>query len=288
MIKTPFTLLRLRPDEVRGESMNVGLVTFPPGGPRVYFDAPPTRLKAFHPDFEHINGDQWARELEEVLPKIGDLDAQINWLRFAIGPVTADAELGHFFSDTFESITDTVEQLLERLVHAPEREIAAPMRPHSPSRGTLKTQLKSWFRQSKVFSSRTSDLSQRRIVPNYPVDAADDLYADFAMKNGSIHVLEVVDWRGVDRITRGLRGEAGLTAILLDQAKKRFSESSRRIAITAADDYKTVSPLLNLVTSYADDVVAIESAEDRQRLADFVATALHAKAPLSFPGFSSR
>lgn len=285
MITIPFTLLRVRPDEIRGETMNVGLVTFSPEGSRVYFDAPPTRLKAFHPDFEHINGEQWARELEEILPKIGDVESQINWLQHGMGSVIADAEIGHLYGETPETITDMVEQILERFVHIPEREIAVPARHYAPSRSALKTQLKSWFRKSNVFSTKVSDLSQHRIVPNYPVDAADDLYADFAMKNGSIHVLEVMDLRGIERVTRSLRGEAGLTAVLLDQVRKRFSEGSRRIAITAADDYKTVASLVNLVSGYADDVVAIESSSDRQRLADFVSAALHAKSPLILPSF---
>ena len=285
MITIPFTLLRVRPDEIRGETMNVGLVTFSPEGSRVYFDAPSARLKAFHPDFEHINGGQWARELEQILPKIGDVKSQINWLQHGMGSVIADAEIGYLYGETPDAITDMVEQILERFVHMPEREIAVPVRHHAPSRSALKTQLKSWFRKSKVFSHKVSDLSQHRIVPNYPVDAADDLYADFAMMNGSIHVLEVMDLRGVERVTRSMRGEAGLTAVLLDQVKKRFSEGSRRIAVTAADDYKKVASLVSLVAGYADDVVAIESSSDRQRLADFVSTALHAKSPLILPSF---
>lgn len=283
MIKVPFSFLRVRPDQLRGETMNVGLVTFSPEGTRVYFDAPAARLKAFHPDLEHIGGEQWARELEEILPKIGGKQSQLDWLQKGFGAFIADAEVGLISGNSPDEITNTIEQLLERFVHMPEREISAPIRIHTPSRNKLKTELKSWFRKSNVFSSKVSDLGQRRIVPDYPVDVEDDLYADFAMKNGAIHVIEVADFRGVDRVTRGLRGEAGLTAILLDQVKKRFSDNSRRIAITAADDYKTVASLVNIISGYADDVVAIESASDRQRLADFIANALHIKNALVPP-----
>lgn len=277
MFKVPFTLLRIQPDNIRGETMNVGLVTFLPEGARIYFDAPAARLKAFHPDFEHIRGEQWALEIEEALSKIKGIESQLEWLQNSMGAIKADSKLGSIAGDTQEDITNNVELLLERFVHVPEREVPAVHKHAASSRTVLKTQLKSWFRRSNLFSSKVSDLSQKRIVPNYPIDANDDLYADFAMKNGSIHVLEVIDFRGVERITRGLRGEASLTAILLDQVKKRFSEESKRIAITAADDYKKFASLMNIVGGYADDMVAIESATDRQRLADFISASLNAK-----------
>lgn len=277
MFNLPFTLLRIRPDNIRGETMNVGLVTFPPEGARIYFDAPIARLKAFHPDFEHIRGEQWALEIEEELSKLDGITSQLEWLQNSLGAIKADSKLGSISGDTQEAITDSVELLLERFVHVPEREVPAIHKQPASNRTVLKTQLKSWFRRSNLFSSKVSDLSQKRIVPNYPVDANDDLYADFAMKNGSIHVLEVLDFRGVERINRGIRGEASLTAILLDQVKKRFTGESKRIAITAADDYKKFSSLMNIVGGYADDMVAIESAADRQRLADFISTSLNAK-----------
>lgn len=280
MNHVPFVFLRARPDDVRGESMNVGLVVFFDEAPRVYLDAPIWRLRALHPDFDNIDLERWATELEATLPQVGDQRAQIHWLSGGLGAISADDSLGHIRVDASGDATSAIEDLLERFVHMPERTIAPPARDAQINRSRLESQLKSWFRSSRVFSSKVSDLSRGRVVQSYPIDVSDDLYADFALTNGAIHIIEALDLRGVEKVTKSVRGEAGLTAVLLDQAKKNLSPESRRIAVTAADNYSVVRSAVHLVSRYADDVVAIESAADRQRLADFIAGSLQLEKPL--------
>jgi hypothetical protein len=258
--------------------MNVGMVAFLDEGPRVYMDAPIHRLRSLHPDLGLIDYEKSAEELETALPQIGDRQAQLLWMQKGLGAISADDQCGHISVESTEEIIPCIESLLERYVHPPERTIAASPKTNRTG-SNLHAQLRSWFRSTRVYSSKISDLSKGRVVPGYPIDVSDDLYADFALKNGAIHIIQSLDLRGIERVTKGVRGEAGLTAIVLDQARRNLSEDSKRIAVTAADDYTVVKSVVHLVGRYADDVIAMESAADRQRLSEFIGNSLNVDTP---------
>ncbi len=273
-IRLPFVLLRARPDDLRGEQVNVGLVLFTLEGPRVYFEATMARLQALHPDFEALEPGRWVTELEQVLNMLGEREQQLLWLQGGLGSIRSDAALGWVEYESEADLHQIVNDLLERFVRMPHRTCAIQPQTQAAPRTKLQAQLRDWFRATKIFSPRVEDLSRHRVVPSFPIDATEDLYADFALKNGAVHIIEALDLRGVDRITKGLRGETGMVAVLLDQSRRVLTPQSRRIAVIASNDYAVVRPLVNLVARYADDVIAVESASDRQRLADFLAASL--------------
>jgi hypothetical protein len=274
MITVPFSLLRAQSSPARGEQLNVGLVAFFDEGPKVYLDAPPWRLRSLHPDFEHFDAFTWTSELESALHSFDSPEQQHDWLCGGLGAVLADSELGVLRGESREHVERVINELLVQLVRAPAKSVSVHVQGAKAIPSRLSVQLKSWFKSAKLYSPRVSDLSKSRIVPSYPIDVSGDLYADFALKNGVVHIIETVDLRGLEKPTKASRGNVGFTAVLLDQAKKTLSKSSRVVAVTAADDYGAVGSLTAIIAKYADDVVVLESSTDRQRLADFISDAL--------------
>ena len=275
-----FSILRAAPDELRGESMNVGVVVFDGADTSVRLTAPVWRLRALHPDFDQIDPLAWSQEMEGALAEAKTVEDKVLYLQFLGGAIKCDAKLGQVDVPNGETSGATIAMLLKRFVDWPERTVARLTPDVSQTRSKLHTQLRMWFRRSKVFSSKTADIAHGKVVSGYPVDIEDDLFADFALKNGAVHIIETLDLRGIDRITRASQGQVGLKSVLLDQAKRRLSPESRCIAVTAADDYVKLRASIRLFSGYADDVYAMESAEDRQRLAQFVAQSLHVNAAL--------
>ncbi len=273
MISVPFTFLRARPDTARGEQLNIGLVAFFPSGPSVRLEVPSWRLRALHPNFDLVDWNEWGMELEVALLGLESTEQRWLWLKGGLGSVVADASMGRIQGTSEKDVHRLIDELIDKMVRVPERTLAIQSG-NQKIRTKLHSQLRTWFRASQIFSSRVSDLSNHKVVPSYPVDAADDLYADFALRNGAIHIIETLDFRGVDRLNKAVRGEASVTAILFDQARTLLTVDCKRIAVTAADDYGVVKPLIGLINKYADDVIALESSNDRQRLADFVAASL--------------
>lgn len=269
-----FVLLAV-PDQVRGESLNVGIVAFLEKDVKVFVGTDHWRLRALHPNFGILDISKWAHELESELQTLPSNEARRFFLSVVGGPITIDEEPGQLIADSLTSLDDLIHALLKRLVSTPEKTFSLPAINTITPRSKLNSQLKNWFRSSRIFSSKVSDLNKGKVVSGYPVSADEDLFADFALKNGAIHIIETMDLRGVDRPTKSLRGEAGWKSILLDQAGKILSSDTKRIAVVSADDYSAFRPLIGMMERYADDLISMESASDRQRLADFVSRSLH-------------
>ncbi|MES2189137.1 MAG: DUF3037 domain-containing protein [Pseudomonadota bacterium] len=284
MTQFDYFILRAIPDRIRGECLNVGLVVFVGETAKVLVSVEGWRLRALNPDLGSINTQAWANELEGQLATLPSKDARIFFLSAINGPITVDDASGLVTGSSDEECMRLIQGLLHRLVDTPLRTLKAVRENDTRPKSKLNAQLRGWFRTAQVFSPKVTDLSNGKIVSGYPIVASDDLYADFAWRNGSVHVLEAMDLRGVEKITKALRGEAGWKAILLDQARKTLSEDSKRIAVISADDYAIVKPLIGMIERYSDDVIAMESSTDRQRLADFVSRSLHLEKSLD-PAF---
>lgn len=270
-----YVLLRAIPDAIRGEQINVGLVAFFPTKCRIYIGVEPWRLRALNPNLDSILLGNWVSDLEAMLNSLSTFEDQMFFLSGGFGAIKSDAAASTIFAETIEDADHIALDLIAQLVTTPARVLSADRSTRAKPKTKLQSQLKSWFRQAQLYSPRLTDLSKGRVVSGYPVDVADDLYADFALKNGAVHVIEAIDLRGIERLSKSVRGEAGLTAVLFDQARKSLSAETRCVAITTADDYSIVKPVLGLIARYADDMIAIESAHDRQRFSDFVYQSLH-------------
>ena len=276
-----YFVLRAVPDQVRGESLNVGIVAFLEKEVRVFVGTDHWRLRALHPNFGILDISKWAQELESELQTLPSNEARRFFLSVVGGPITIDEEPGQLITDTLTSLDDLIQALLKRLVSTPEKTFSLPGISAIAPRSKLNFQLKNWFRRSRIFSPKISDLNKGKVVAGYPVSADEDLFADFALKNGAVHIIETMDLRGVDRPTKSLKGEAGWKSVLLDQAGKVLSPDTKRVAVISADDYSAFRPLIRMMERYADDLISMESATDRQRLADFVSRSLHLEQDLN-------
>jgi hypothetical protein len=273
-----YVVLRFVPDPMRGEALNAGIVVFKPGRPLVYLDIDERRLKALHPDLGSLDYAGWADRITEQLTALENRDEQLAWLVHGLSPLTIDRSIGQLEGDSPEVLDAAVDDVLDRWVRSPKRSLKTRRRRAPTSR--LHAELMTWLRQAKLFSPKLSDISNRRVVSNYPVSIEDDLFAEFAMKNGAIHIVETLDLRGVERLTKARHGEVGLKAVLLDQARSITTSDGQRVLLTAADDYPAVKPAIHLLNKYADRIFASENTQDRQAFADFMSKSLDVESPL--------
>lgn len=271
--KVPFTLLQIVPDRLRGEVLNVGIVLHTDAGPDMRLRMLPSRLRALVPSYSRANLDEWHQAWLAALQRFDRADQRWTWLKEAMAPLRL-AETGGTISVESESDLEAqVEGLLERLV-MPPRSVATTAK-HRVRRSGLNAQLTSWLRAQHLYSPKLQDLSKHRVVSGYPLSIAEELFAEFALKNGAIHVIETLDLRGHNSYTKPLRNEASHKALVLDLAQDELQENSQRIAVVAADDYATMKPAVSMLNRKASAVVSMHSAIDRQWLADFVSKSLH-------------
>jgi len=280
----PFALLRVRSDPVRGESFNVGLVVFVHGKILARVDANLARLRAFDPNLAALP--IWAtlqQDLENIANNLDSIETQHHLLKSLLAPVHADQKLGEIALREGESLEERLEQLMQRLVRRRPRTLSISHQARGGKESKLNALLRDWFKASNIYSRNVADLSNHRVVPNYPIAANNDLYAEFALKNGVVHIIETLDFRGHDKVNAIVHKEAAIKSIVLDQAKRNLDRQSKKIAVIAASDYGAMRPVIGIVSNYADDVITMSSDQDKQRLADFITTSLHAKTALSLP-----
>lgn len=261
-----FVLLRANPDELRHESLNAGVVVFDAANTCVLIDSSKKRLPSLHPDFGRMDLSLWAEQIQSELRKLSE-ESQRVMLPMLCAPFKVDRESGKTIGN---DASTQAKALFERLVG--NQRASLPVVRTLPVRQTkLTRELRDWFKTSKVFSNKVEDLSKHRVVANYPVSPASDLYADFALMNGKLHVVETLDLRGIDHLTPTLRGGAAIKGITLDEV----GENGNAIAVIVASDYGIAKPAISLLSRYADDLYDLSAKGEKQRFADFMALSLH-------------
>jgi hypothetical protein len=275
-LQAPFVVLRAT-DDGRGESMNAGVILFSPTGPLVGMAPSSLRIRALHPDFAALPLKAWGARLEAALRKLAaegaDVATQLAVLPLYCQPLTPSGEPGTTLV-TQDNASEVLASLLEWQVAARKVNVRPVRAAKRPSK--LTTQMRAWFRTAKVFSSKATDLSKGRIIANFPVAASEDLYADFAVKNGALHVIETLDLRGIDHLTPTMRGLAALKGITLDEARQAVDGS--RIAVVSASDFSVARPAVKMVERYASALYVLESPADKTAFVDFLHAALHSSA----------
>lgn len=268
-----FAVLRVVPNVMRGERVNVGIAVFDADGNiGIHLDASKNRLCSFDPNLSAIKWDEWHTQVQQILASM-PADSRSYWLAHGLHPVVADEKRGMFRADE-ESYEDNVQDLLRRLVSVPSREVRAQRR-LSPQPAGLHAQWKGWFKAQHIMGKRLDDVANHQIVESYPVSADTNTFAEFAFKNGALHIMETLDLRHIDRLTQRQLNQAAFKSVVLDEAQELVRGGGRRIAVISATDYNAVRPAVRMVERMADDVIRMESTDDVSRLVRHIGRALH-------------
>lgn len=120
-------------------------------------------------------------------------------------------------------------------------------------------ELKRAFDQFGWLAKNLEEINDHKVVTHYPVSLQEELFAEFAMKNGRLQVVETIDFRlGV---SSAKRLEAQGKALVMDYAKD-VSQDTVCTAIVASSDYSEIKPSLNILNKYADRVISVNSTAD--------------------------
>lgn len=273
----PYTVLRAVPDLHRGDALTFGLLIWAPTGPRVWIDdADIKRLRALGPNYRRWSADETRQSIEDELAKLPTGEMQRQMLSFLVSDPAPQEGRIVVYEDAGpieQQIDRHAQDLLARLVRPPAATLPAPKREITKRPTKLAHELRAWLRSAKAFSTKADDLNNGKVVANYPIDPGADLYADFAVLNGKLNAIETLDLRGVDKLTPGLRGDAAIKGITLDEARTKID--GKRVVVLSASDYGVARPAIQLISRYADEVWDMHQPAERQRLADFIAGALH-------------
>lgn len=258
-----FSLVRFQPDMQRQEVVNVGTVLFAESGPLLTLAKNPGKLLALDPNLpvgEFYAQGERLRKLAAHLWCDGANATTIVRMLGEVGAMTlSPAGMIDPGDDSIESLVDELHRDL--VTPPPARRQRA-----EPRTSRLHAELKRVFRDAGMLGSTKDDIHRHLVVPHFPIDAEVGLFAEFALKNGALHVTETVDFRANNQSAK--RQEAQAKTLLLLQAGQTIPNSGLLRHVVVSGVSQQVQPSLNLLSRHAEDVIVRESAEDWQRYVD--------------------
>ena len=260
----------------RHEFLNIGMVVWRNGLPEIHSDFSDMRLDAIDGNyprlsiFRSLKTGALEDDLRPLLEPLRDTPDALRMLFDSlISPMRRHGS-GEIFCEP-EDLGAHVERFMNLLV----RRTPPVMKLGRKKRMTrLESDIRYWMSKARIMGRSMEDLSRGRVVAHYPISVEADIYADFAYKNGSLHVIETLDLRGVEQLTTGLRNAAAFKSITLDIAKDNQS-IGHRIGVVAASDYSAVRSAIRLFERHSDELFSLDDPRDSQRFADQLANELH-------------
>ena len=259
-----FAIIRLSPDEQRGEALNVGLVVFKDDSLDVRVTKRIEKIRALSSslDVEDL------RELVEGLHSIDEklrysgadtLEVRLEMLS-RLGPISLSG-VGTFSSNSINDYEERISSIFRAMIE-PEPLVGRAR----TKRSGLLTQMKSQFRQERVLAKKDENINSHRIISAFALD--EGLTADLVLKNGKMHVVEPVDVSNEEDTLRKAISDIAVSALILERARMKFGEkkTKSRLVYNASSALERVAlPSLEAAAHQGAELINWASDDERRK-----------------------
>jgi hypothetical protein len=270
-----YAVLTAVPDERRGERVNIGLVIFRDDRVDVRFKHAAYKLRA-------LTGQAWDSHVETAEQRLlslfhRDVKPSNILAEFDIlEPVFKPSDLGWLSAQNEDDYERKVSEIIATLIGPPPRE-------RQETQTRINTEIAAHFRQVRLLAKSTEGIETGRVVRNFPIAPNEGLAADFALRNGKIHVASTLDLR---KLTANL-GEAALKSIVLDKSEEIYKGDVHTIGVYAVDEgmHEHFGQHIELLGDYSQDLYNWADPEEqwqfKKRIYDAVPFAILGNPPFS-------
>jgi hypothetical protein len=265
-MKATTYIINYQPYPVRAEHCAVGVLVFGnDGNARIHLASNLRKLKAIDPQ---ASVEMLHDSLKWLVTEINRNTGTWSAFQHGISSIRFSKEPGSFQYETDADYDKQVKWLLA--VSAEPRSVKPGE--HRKPKSRLFIELKNTFKAYGWLGESAQEIENHKVVTNYPVSLDEDLNAEFAMKNGILHLTETVDFRS--GVSSSKRMEARGKALVFDSAKDQNSTTACTVVVAAAD-YNEIKGSMKMLNRYADRVAAYDSTVDMQSLFADWAKAMH-------------
>lgn len=261
-----YAVLRAMPDKLRGEVVNVGLVVVTPEG-KVDIEIPDqmNKVAALDSELKH--------------PVIADMASEIGFLtdiesnsvnkepliEMACTGILRCSTFSDFRIDSPDQYRKRVNDLLKLLV-LPVRHKRKATAPR------ITTKIKRLFEKRDILGA-AGDIDKHLVVPQFPIDTERGFKADFALKNGVMHITQTIDMNTTDQSQK--HAQAALHGLTLDRALDVFGQETRRYVVySATKKNQVVNQTLNLLGDHTDEMFNLESSAETREYLELIESAI--------------
>jgi len=256
-MKATTYLVNYQPYPVRAEHCTVGALVFAQEGQaRIHLAHNLKKVKALDP---RANLETLREALHAFTKEINDKPGAWDALKTGLAGLRFSPSPGSFVYNSAAEYDRQVQWLLQTVA---EPRSAEPRKMQQP-KSRLFVDLKNTFKSYGWLGEKAEDINDHKVVTHYAVVAEEGLSAEFAMKNGCLHLVETVDFRAGAASAK--RMEAKGKALVLDAAKDQDPQTQCTVVV-AAQDYDDFAASMRLLNRYADRLAVYESATDMESL----------------------
>lgn len=221
-----FVVLRLAPNPMRGELLNVGAAVFyTDRTPTVHIMAPLGKLRAIDATWSSAKLQSWKASVENALK--AERTTQQHVLMLSRLGYCAEGEPGLFYAENANQFHAELSDI-KRTYVTPIGDVTHQKRER---RTRLSMELRQRFKALKVLGKSVEDLSEHLIVPNVPVPEYPDLKADFVYKNGVYRVTQTLDYRVSLQGAHAKINEACVKSMAAELATKAWGNDTVKLAV---------------------------------------------------------
>ena len=269
MQKYSYSILVYTPDERRGERVNIGVVIYGESSVDIHLAQNLNKILALDPNSDLAK----VRQLVDSLTNLPFDDISVSEMREFLSniPAVSASDFGWFEASDSQPFDFWVKTILDDIVVVPRKKVR-----RNRVGGRLNVSLKTQFKKSGILGSDESDIDKHLVVPQYPISESSGLYADFALKNGVLHLTETIDFRVSDASLRNEKFKlSALKAITLEDAKNNFGNQiiSNVVFFANAKTEKNIHTHLDLLSRHSDHIYNYASKDEAATYMEYILSA---------------
>ncbi|WP_155629817.1 hypothetical protein [Burkholderia stagnalis] len=175
----------------------------------------------------------------------------------------------HTSEDAFFFSDKTHYERQVQAVIAESVDVAKPRALRRP-RNRVRRDLRSRFQQLKLWSKQNADIDRHRVVEQFLLSEEHGIVAEFALKNGAMHITETIDFDMQTATAK--RVEAQAKTLVLDEAQRVFGDTTKKYVVVAGANISGMEASVRLLQDRAT-VYSLESDDDMHEYMTLMASA---------------
>lgn len=259
-----YSIIELYPNPERREVVTVGLLILFENKWDICVLPDTKKIGALNPLFPSDGMLKIHSSIEYFLDGANSMEDARSSLSRIGGSLRIQEFIGQFVALDLNQYNSEIKWLLEELVIPPRiPDDVKKLVTLSTQQNRLRTRLRKQFKNRHLLASKGEKIDDHKVVEQFPIAAAQGLFAEFALKNSVMHITETVDFDVGDAGKRHKTLEAQAKTLILSAAKQHLGKSTKTYVVVAGSNRNIAKSSINLLSDYAE-VFELESSSDME------------------------
>jgi hypothetical protein len=265
-----YSLLLINPAIERLDTVVVGAIFKTEAGWDVRVASTSAKMQAINPSFPSSKLIQTAALAKEMVSGRPSFEAVRSGFEGTRLGLIVDQFVGAFTFDSPEEYQRQVSLVLSESVNPPSlsQSNAAPV---SRRRNLVRRNLRAHFKAKGLWSRKEEDIQKHKVVEQFSIDQDSGIVAEFALRNGVMHITETIDFEMQSLAGKRLLAQA--KTLVLSESTRVFGQDTMRYVVAAGSSREDARQSMHLLADHATEIFALESSADMDRYVALIAAA---------------